>query len=182
VALHTDRLVLRHWRDEDREPFALLNDDPAAMEFYPARLTRAESDDFVDRMQARLDADGFGLWAVEVREPGGFIGYVGLAPVPFDAAFTPAVEVGWRLAHAAWGHGYATEAARAALDHGFRVVGLDKIVSFTTPANLRSQRVMQKLGMSCDPADDFDHPNVPDGDPLRRHVLYRLSRSSFACP
>jgi RimJ/RimL family protein N-acetyltransferase len=172
--MRTERLVLRRWRDTDREPFAAMNADPEVMEHYVAPLTPAETNGFVDRIEASFDERGWGLWVVELVGTGSFIGYTGLAPAPPTTPFAPAVEVGWRLAKDHWGHGYATEAARAAVDHGFTTVGLDEIVSFTVPRNVRSQRVMQKLGMTRDPAEDFDHPNVPEGHPLRRHVLYRL--------
>ena len=174
--LRTARRVLREWRDSDRAPFAALNADPAVMEFYPSTLTTAESDALVDRIVARFD-EGVCLWAVEVPGEAPFIGYVGLAPATFEAHFTPTVEVGWRLAHEYWGRGYAPEAARAAMTDGFGRMALDEIVSFTSALNLRSRRVMEKLGMHCDAADDFDHPSVPEGNRLRRHVLYRLGRS-----
>jgi ribosomal-protein-alanine N-acetyltransferase len=164
---------LRRWRDSDREPFASLNADPAVMEHFPALLSREESDDMVDRIEAGFAADGFGLWAVEVAGGPPFIGFVGLAVPRFEAHFTPAVEVGWRLAREHWGRGYATEAARAALDYGFGTVGLEEVVSLTVPANTRSIAVMERLGMTRDPADDFDHPRLPEGHRLRRHVLYR---------
>jgi RimJ/RimL family protein N-acetyltransferase len=172
----TERLLLRRWREDDREAFAALNADPMVMEHFPAALTRAESDAFVDRIAAQLDARGWGLWALEVRETGAFIGYTGLAAPRFEAHFTPAVEVGWRLARDAWGFGYASEAARAATDVGFRELGLDEIVSFTAVGNIRSRAVMRRIGMTHDVADDFDHPALPEGHPLRRHVLYRLAR------
>jgi RimJ/RimL family protein N-acetyltransferase len=174
--LRTDRLLLRRWRPEDRDPFADLNADPVVMEHFVACLTRAESDDLIDRIEDHFDAEGYGLWAVEITETGQFAGFVGLWPATFDAPFTPAVEVGWRLARPAWGSGYAPEAARTAATDGFERVGLDEIVSMTSVGNTRSRRVMEKLGMTCDPADDFDHPNVPVDHPIRRHVLYRLRR------
>lgn len=168
--------MLRRWRPDDLEPFAALNADPAVMEHFVAPLSRAESDAMVGRVEATFDERGFGLWAVEVLGGAPFIGFVGITPVRFQAPFTPAVEVGWRLARPFWGRGYATEAARAALDDGFVRVGLTEVVSFTAVANGRSRRVMERLGMTRDPADDFDHPLVPPGHPLRRHMLYRLSR------
>lgn len=175
--LRTPRLRMRRWCDADREPFAALNSDPLVMEHFPAMLTRAESDAMVDRIEERFDAQGYGLWALEVADPdrpAAFIGYTGLNPTSFEAHFTPAVEIGWRLARTAWGHGYATEAALAAVRHGFEVSGLDEIVSFTTIANARSQAVMRRIGMTHDPSDDFDMPTLPVGHPMRRHVLYRL--------
>jgi RimJ/RimL family protein N-acetyltransferase len=176
AGLSTERLLLRRWRPADKEPFARLNGDPVVMEFFPSLLDRTESDAFADRIDAGFDAIGYGLWAVEVPGDADFIGYVGLALHTFEAHFTPAVEVGWRLRRDYWGHGFAGEAARAALADGFDRVGLEEIVSFTVPANVRSIRVMQRIGMTRDPADDFDHPRLPVGHRLRRHVLYRLSR------
>jgi RimJ/RimL family protein N-acetyltransferase len=169
----TERLLLRGWRPQDREPFAALNADPEVMEHFPSTMTRQRSDEMADRLETLFEAQGFGLWAVEVTATGEFIGFTGLSRVPSEAHFAPAVEVGWRLARSAWGHGYATEAARAALAYGFEVAGLDEIVSFTTTTNLRSQAVMRRLGMTRDPAEDFDHPRVDD-ERLRRHVLFRL--------
>jgi ribosomal-protein-alanine N-acetyltransferase len=179
TGLETPRLLLRRWRDEDRPPFAAVNADPLVMEHFPAALSRAESDALVDRIEAGFDERGWGLWAADVRESGAFIGFVGLNPATFAAPFTPAVEVGWRLAREHWGHGYATEGAGAALDFGFDKLALGEIVSFTTHANTRSRRVMERLGMQRDPADDFENPNVPEGSPIRPHVLYRLDRASW---
>ncbi len=175
--LRTDRLVLRRWQPADRAPFAALNADTAVMEHFPAAMTREESDAFVDRIEAAFDRDGFGLWAVEAA--GVFIGFTGLGRPSFDAHFTPAVEVGWRLARHSWGRGYATEAARAALRHGFGRAGLAEIVSFTAVPNVRSAAVMRRLGMTHDPADDFDHPGIAVGHPLRRHVLYRITAARW---
>lgn len=175
-ALVTERLVLRRWRDADRAPFAALNADAEVMEMFPAPLDRAASDAFVDRIEATFDERGYGLWAVDVAATGTFAGFVGLWPADFAAHFTPAVEVGWRLARWSWGHGYATEAARAAVADGFDRLGLDEIVSFTAVLNERSQRVMRALGMVRDPAGDFEHPRVPAGHRIRPHVLYRLTR------
>lgn len=171
--LATPRLLLRGWRPSDREPFAAINADPEVMEHFPAPLGRAESDELVDSIEAGFERDGFGLWAVELRKGSGLIGFTGLAVPSFEAPFTPAVEVGWRLARPAWGHGYATEAARASLDFGFEQRDLPEIVSFTSVGNRRSRAVMERLGMTRNPGDDFEHPLIRDGDPLRRHVLYR---------
>lgn len=145
------------------------------MEHFPAPLSRAQSDDLIEAIEAGFEVNGFGLWALELRESGEFIGFTGLAVPSFEAHFTPAVEVGWRLARSAWGRGYATEAARAALAFGFEQAGLDEIVSLTTVGNRRSRAVMERLGMTHDPAGDFDHPGIPVGHPQRRHVLYRLA-------
>ncbi|WP_424532285.1 GNAT family N-acetyltransferase [Sphaerisporangium viridialbum] len=177
--LETERLVLRPWREDDLAPFAEMNADPEVMEHFPATLSRGESDAMVGRITAGLEEHGFGLWAVEVRESGLFAGFTGLVWQRFEAHFTPAVEVGWRLAREAWGHGYATEAATAALDHGFGTAGLAEVVSMTVPANVRSQAVMRRLGMTRDPRDDFEHPGPPAGSPLRPHVLYRLSAAAW---
>jgi ribosomal-protein-alanine N-acetyltransferase len=177
--LETERLLLREWRDADRAPFAAMNADPRVMEHFPSRLTRPESDAFIRRMRERWAVEGFGLWAVERQADGRFLGFTGLAAPTFKAHFTPCVEVGWRFAVEAWGHGYATEAARAALRFGFEDLDLAEIVSFTVPANTRSRAVMERLGMTRDPADDFDHPRLPEGHPLRHHVLYRLGHERW---
>lgn len=177
--LRTERLLLRRWREEDRGPFAALNADPAVMELFPAPLSRAESDALLERIELGFERHGFGLWALEMRENRAFIGFTGLAVPPFEAHFTPAVEVGWRLARSAWGNGYATEAGRAALACGFDRLGLEEIVSMTTVRNRRSRAVMERLGMTRDPADDFEFPSLPPGDPLRPHVLYRLRRDGW---
>ena len=176
--LCTARLILRRPRASDREPFARINADPRVMEFFPATLTREESDALMDRTEAHHAQHGFSWSAAELRETREFIGFIGLAVPRFDAAFTPCVEVGWRLAAEHWGRGLATEGARAMVKYGFADLGLKEIVSFTTVANLRSRRVMEKIGMTRDPADDFDHPGLPEGHPQRRHVLYRLQRDS----
>jgi RimJ/RimL family protein N-acetyltransferase len=177
--LRSERLLLRLWRDEDREPFAALNADPRVMEFFSSTLSSAESDAMVERIRHHFVERGFGLWAVEVPGIAPFIGFVGLTYPHRPAPCVPAVEVGWRLAREHWGHGYATEGARAVLAVGFGGLGLDEIVSLTVPVNLRSRQVMEKLGMRHAPADDFDHPKYADGHPFRRHVLYRLSRSDW---
>jgi RimJ/RimL family protein N-acetyltransferase len=177
--LRTERLLLRRWRAEDREPFAAMNADPRVMEHFPATLSREESDAQVTGIEARFAEREFGLWAVEVVGVTPFAGFVGLTVPRFSAPFTPCVEVGWRLAAEHWGHGYATEGGRAALDFGFDVLGLSEIVAFTVPENVRSRRVMEKLGMTRDPSDDFDHPVLPAGHRLSRHVLYRIARPSL---
>jgi RimJ/RimL family protein N-acetyltransferase len=176
--LRTPRLLLRQWRDADLAPFATLNADPEVTEHLPARLTRTESDEMARFLRAAIAAQGWGLWAVEIPDQAPFIGFVGLNEPRFEAHFTPAVEIGWRLARAYWGYGYATEAAWAALRFAFAELQLDEVVSMTATVNLRSQRVMQRLGMVRDPADDFEHPRVPPG-PLRPHVLYRLARGEW---
>ena len=177
--LTTDRLLLRQWRDSDREPFAAMNADPAVMEHFPAPQTREQSDALIDRNIPSIEERGWGLWALEVRETGEFIGFTGLSVPSFEAHFMPAVEIGWRLAKDAWGKGYATEAALASLAFGFGPAGLDEIVSFTATTNLPSQRVMQRIGMTHDEAGDFDHVRVPAGHRLQRHVLYRIDRAQW---
>jgi RimJ/RimL family protein N-acetyltransferase len=152
-----------------------LNADPKVMEHFPAALTREQSDGLIEKIEAGFEKNGFGLWALEVVKSDQFVGFTGLAAPAFEAHFTPAVEVGWRLARGAWGNGYATEAGRAALEFGFER-GLEEIVSFAALGNARSRAVMERLGMSHDPADDFDHPELADDDPLCRHALYRLHR------
>ena len=176
----TQRLWLREWRDADLEPFAAMNADPAVMEFFPERYTEDRTRRFVDGIRKRWSELSYSLWAVERHDTGRFIGYVGLWRATFPAHFTPAVEVGWRLAADQWGYGYATEGGRAALNYGFNTVGLDEIVSFTSAINVRSVRVMERLGMLRDVAGDFEHPNVPEGHPTRPHVLYRISKSRSA--
>lgn len=177
--LETGRVRLRRWRSSDLEAFAAINTDPSVMEFLPRPLSRHESDAMVERIEEHFDAHGFGLWALEIPGLVDLGGFVGLWPATFRAHFTPAVEVGWRLARHCWGHGYATEAAQAVLLDGFGRLGLDEVVSFTAVVNERSVAVMRRLGMSSDPADDFDHPSLPPGHVLSPHVLYRLAGSRY---
>lgn len=174
IYLETDRLRLRDWCDGDCEPFAVMNADGKVMAFYPSTLTREQSDAAARRFQQGLAKDGFGLYAVEVKSTRDFIGYVGLTRAEFAAPFTPAVEVGWRLARDAWGHGYATEAARACIACGFSEFGFAELISFTTRANRRSIAVMERIGMTRQPDDDFEHPVLPAGHRLGPHVLYRI--------
>ena len=170
MELRTARLILRRWRATDREPFARMNADPEVMRYMVRTLTREESDAFMDRSDAEFDERGYGRWAVEIPGQAPLVGFVGLSL----ASFQPSPEIGWRFATSCWGMGYATEAARQVIADGFGRAGLREILSWTTPANTRSIAVMERLGMTRDPADDFDHPLVPDGHPIRRHVLYRL--------
>lgn len=181
--LTTGRLLLRRWRADDLEPFAAMNADPVVMEHFPSTLDRAQTAALIERFEARFEEHGYGLWAVEITAEGEaapFIGFVGLNHTTFEASFTPAVEVGWRLAAVYWGHGYATEAAQEALRSGFEDHAMDEIVSFTTVTNRPSRAVMERLGMQRDPAEDFDHPQVPEWSPVRRHVLYRLRRADWS--
>jgi RimJ/RimL family protein N-acetyltransferase len=197
VCLATDRLILRPWREADKEFFAKLNADPVVMEFFPSMLTRVESDAMADRIQSGFNERGWGLWAVEVTDqvassdvpvgqnerrdaiPRGipFIGYVGLSIPRFEAHFTPCTEIGWRLDREHWGQGYATEAAKAVCKFAFESLDLKEIVSFTSTINLRSRRVMERLGMTYLSDEDFDHPVLPSDHRLCRHVLYRLRRN-----
>lgn len=172
--LATARLLLRSWRETDLPPFAALNADPQVRRWFPGTLARPESDAQAAGLQRHIATHGFGFWAVEAPGVAAFIGMVGLQRVGFAAPFAPAVEIGWRLDRTYWGRGYATEAARAALAHGFGPLGLTEVVSFTVPDNLASRRVMERIGMRRDPSGDFDHPGMTEGHPLRRHVLYRV--------
>ena len=173
--IKTSRLVLRNWQKEDFASFADLNADPRVREFFPGLLSRQESDQSVRIMSDHIEKHGFGFWAVSLIDNNEFICFIGLKNVSFTAHFTPAVEIGWRVAFNHWGKGYATEGARACLKYGFETLGLEEIVSFTTLKNIRSRHVMEKIGMHYDPRDDFDHPLVPEeGHPLKRHVLYRF--------
>lgn len=178
--VETERLLLREWRETDVATFIEMNADPVVMEFFPETYTEERTRHFVERIRSRWIELGYGLWAVERKDTARFIGYVGLWPATFPAPFTPAVEVGWRLAADQWGRGYATEAGRVALRYGFDTVGLDEIVSFTSRVNARSWRVMERLGMRRDAGGDFDHPKVPKGHPIRPHVLYRIRRENRA--
>jgi RimJ/RimL family protein N-acetyltransferase len=166
-------LVLRRWQPGDIEPFASLNADPRVMEFFPATLSRSESEAMILEIEKRIDKLGAGLWAVELKENKEFIGFIGLNVPDYPLPFSPCVEIGWRLAFDYWGKGYAQEGARASLAFGFEQLGLREIVSFTTAGNLRSRRVMERIGMTYDPSGDFDHPRLPERHPLLRHVLYR---------
>jgi RimJ/RimL family protein N-acetyltransferase len=177
--LRTDRLHLRRWLPSDRIPFAALNADPRVMAHFPAALSREESDDLAARIDAHFDQHGFGLWAMDVPDVAPFVGFVGLSIPGFQAHFTPCVEIGWRLAADYWGRGYATEGARAVLTFGFQALALGEIVSFTVSGNVRSRQVMERIGMLHDSTDDFDHPEMPDEHPLRRHVLYRIANPAL---
>lgn len=177
IEFETERLRLRQWKAADRKPFAALNADPRVMEFFPALLTHAESDALADRCELLIQERGWGFWAVEVKDVGDFIGFVGLHTPSALLPFSPCVEIGWRLAFEHWGNGLASEAARGALRVGFQSLGLEEIVSFTAVENRRSRAVMERLGMR--ESGTFDHPQVPENSPLRLHSLYRLSRSSY---
>lgn len=179
MTIHTKRLILRPWTEEDLESFAQMNSDPRVREYFPGLLSRQESDASAKKISEDIQRHGWGLWAAALIETGEFIGFIGLQNVPFFAPFTPAVEIGWRLAFNHWGKGYATEGALAALKYGYETIELGEIVSFTTVTNQRSRHVMEKIGMYHCPEDDFDHPMLMEGHPLRRHVLYCLKKAEW---
>lgn len=176
--IETPRLILRDWRDGDVEAWVAINADPRVTEFFPHVYTRKRSEASAAAIREDLARNGFGWWALEVRGGPSFIGSIALQEVPFQAPFTPANEIGWRLGFEYWGRGYATEGARAALDFAFKQLRWAEVVAFTAASNVRSQRVMERLHMTHDPRDDFDHPKIEPGHPLRRHLLYRISASS----
>jgi RimJ/RimL family protein N-acetyltransferase len=176
--IRTDRLLLRRWRLEDREAFAAMNADARVMEHFPGLMSREQSDALIERIETHFENHGYAQWAVEIPNVAPFAGFVGLSIPRFEASFTPCVEIGWRLAAEFWGNGYATEGARAAMAFGFHELKLNEILSFTVPGNVRSRRVMEKIGMRHDVGGDFEHPLLPDGHPLRRHVLYRAAPST----
>ena len=175
--LRTERLLLRRWRADDLEPFAAINADPLVMEFYPATLSRGRSEALIERFEACFRQRGFGLWALELPGERPLVGYVGLFPVEIDVAFAPAVELGWRLARDCWGRGIASEAANAVIAFAFDRVQVPELIAYTAAVNERSRRLMERLGMSRDPTEDFQHPGIADGDRLQPHVLYRLAVS-----
>jgi ribosomal-protein-alanine N-acetyltransferase len=178
--LETERLLLRRWQDSDREPFAAMNADPRVMEFFPSTLTREESDRLIDDIESHFDNRGFGLFATELKSERALIGFIGLHVASFQAHFTPCVEIGWRIATPYWGKGLATEGSREVIRFAFEWLRLESLVSFTVPENVASRRLMEKLGMTHDPAEDFDHPRLPPGHRLRRHVLYRLKNPAIS--
>ena len=179
IEFETPRLLLRQWRDSDREQFAIMNSDPAVMEFFPSLQSRANSDASIDAWQTQFAAQGWSNWAIELIESGEFIGFTGLSVPRRVLPFSPCVEVGWRLARAFWGKGLATEAARGALRVGFEQLSLAEVVSFTAIGNQRSRAVMERIGMN-NANQDFEHPGVPEGHPLRLHCLYRISRRRWS--
>jgi RimJ/RimL family protein N-acetyltransferase len=177
VIVETERLLLRPWRSSDRSPFASLNADPEVMQHFPAPMSRAASDEFADRIERHIGEHGWGLWAVEIKDADPFVGFIGLWPVGFDLLRRrEPVEIGWRLARSAWGRGLATEGARAALEVAWNELGLDDVVSFTARTNTRSVAVMERIGMTFEA--EFQHPRLPEGHPLRPHLLYRVDRPS----
>lgn len=175
--LQTERLILRRWRSEDLEPFAQLNADPDVMKHFPATLSSSETKNMIDRMESHFEERGFGLFAAELLASSEFIGFIGLSVPQYETHFTPCVEIGWRLAKKYWNRGLATEGAREVLRYAFSTLQLTEVVSFTAVGNLSSRRVMEKLRMSHNPKDNFDHPKIAEGHPLRPHVLYRISKN-----
>ncbi len=178
--LYTKRLILRPWREGDLTPFAKLNANPRVMEFYPKILSKSESDALVTTFQKEIALQGYGYWAVEAPGVAEFIGFIGLKYWNLEMSFAPCIDVGWRLGFCHWGKGYATEGAQRVIQYGFEILKLSEIVSMATIRNIRSQRVMKRLGMSSDPNENFEHPRVPRGDPLSWRVLYRLSFERWA--
>lgn len=178
VFVETERLRLRDWCDADRAVFASMNADPEVMRYFPATQSREESDASVDRCCARIKDDGFGFWAAELKETGAFIGFVGIQKAPEYLPCAPAIEIGWRLVPSVWGRGLAPEGAQGALNYAFGQLGAKEVIAITTTGNTPSRRVMEKIGMVRDTAGDFDHPMVPEGSPIRPHVLYRIARGA----
>ena len=179
MTLETERLILRQWRDADRVAFAALNADPVVMEFFPETRTRDQADAVLDILIDHIDRHGFGFWALELRETGENIGFTGLQHTDIEARFSPAVEIGWRLARDHWGKGYATEAARASLDYAFDTLKLDEVVSFAVETNLRSRKVMERIGMVHEPAFDFAHPGIDPQSPIAPHAFYCITKRQW---
>lgn len=173
--IKTDRIILRSWKNSDLDLFAKLNADPEVMSYFPSPLSKEESDKLALLISQEIENHAMGLWALEIPGVSEFAGFVGIRHIPYKTPFTPAVEIGWRLAQEFWGQGYATEGAIEALKYGFDKMSLPEIVAFTYEGNMPSRRVMEKIKMTYDPEDDFDHPNLPKGHPLRKHVLYRMN-------
>jgi RimJ/RimL family protein N-acetyltransferase len=178
IEIETPRLRLRQWRESDREPFAAMNADPAVMEFFESPQSRAASDASINAWQAQFAANGWSNWAIELRESAEFIGFTGLSVPRRTFSFSPCVEIGWRLARTAWGYGYATEGARACLRVAFERLALPEVVSFTAVSNQRSRAVMERIGMH-NANQDFEHPGLTEGHPLRLHCLYRITGAQW---
>ncbi|MBL8813959.1 MAG: GNAT family N-acetyltransferase [Planctomycetaceae bacterium] len=176
TSIQTQRLLLRPWHDSDLEPLVAMGNDPRVMEFFPSLMSREDTVAMLGRIRTHHETHGFGYWAVEIPGVTSFAGFIGLAVPRFEAHFTPCVEIGWRLMPEYWGKGLASEGARATLEFGFACLGLSEIVAMTAVTNLRSRRVMERLGMTHNPADDFDHPLISAEHPLQRHVLYRMTK------
>ena len=177
--IETERLILRTWKKEDEDEYYRINQDPKVLEFLRGPLTMQQVKDFINFVNQQFEKIGYTLWAAEEKSSGKLMGFIGLDPLKWEAPFGPCVEIGWRLGSEFWGKGYATEGAKAALDYGFNKCGLNEIVSFTVPANIRSLRIMEKIGMHRDLKGDFAHPKLPADHPLSRHVLYRLKKEQY---
>jgi len=175
----TPRLILRTWKQEDIDPYFRINQDPKVIEFLRGPLTLDEVNAFVSNVNNQQEKYGYTLWAVEVKQTGTFIGFIGLNYTNWESHFTPAVEIGWRLDSKSWGQGYATEGAKAALDFAFNKMNLQEIVSFTVPDNKRSIQVMERIGLKRDLNGDFEHPKLPKDHRLLKHILYRLTREDY---
>ncbi|MBN8827716.1 MAG: GNAT family N-acetyltransferase [Sphingobacteriia bacterium] len=182
MKLEAERVILREWKEEDVEPFAKINQDPKVMEFMPKLLTKQEVNEWIERIKLHFKNNNFGMFACELKETKKFIGYIGLQNVAFEASFTPCVEVAWRLASDHWGKGLATEGAKRVLEFAFNDLKLKEVLAFTVPKNLPSRRVMEKLGMTHDPKENFNHPKLPLEHPLSLHVLYRIKEDFFNKP
>jgi ribosomal-protein-alanine N-acetyltransferase len=177
--IETERLILRQWKESDRDVFAELNQNPENLLFFPNTLTRKQSDDFINKTIQLIDNNGYGLFAVELKETSEFIGFTGLATPSFEAHFTPCTEVGWRLHKNYWGKGYATEAAKSVLNFAFNKLYLGEVVSFTSLLNTPSINVMKRIGMTHDPSRDFEHPRIEKGHKLRPHTFYQIKKENF---
>ena len=177
--LETDRLILRTWSDDDLQPMLAINQDPKVMEYFPGLQDLETTKNFITKVNDHFNKYGYSLYACERKDTNEFIGFIGLLIADFKAHFTPAIEIGWRLSSKHWGQGFATEGAKAALDYAFRELKISEIVSFTTAGNAKSIRVMEKIGLQHNVNDAFDHPKLDDTSPLKRHVLYRLSREKY---
>ena len=177
--LETDRLILRTWHDEDLQPMLAINQDPKVMEYFPELQDLEATKKLIVRINSHFEKYGYTVYATERKDSGEFIGFIGLFTPEFESHFTPSTEIGWRLSSNHWGQGFATEGAKAVLDYAFRELKMPEIVSFTAAGNAKSIRVMQKIGLQHNETDDFDHPKLDDESPLKRHVLYRLSREKY---
>lgn len=179
IIIETDRLILRTWLDNDLQPMLAINQDPKVMEYFPSLQDLEMTKNFIDKVNAHFEKHSYSLYATVRKDTGEFIGFIGLLIADFDAHFTPATEIGWRLSSKHWGQGFATEGAKAVLDYAFRELKIPEIVSFTAEGNAKSVKVMQKIGLRHNENDDFDHQKLDDTNPLKRHVLYRLNRQEY---
>ena len=178
IAIQTQRLILRQWRDQDRQPFAAMNADPQVMKYFPSTLTKEQSDALIDRFIEDIESSGWGFWAAQRIDSGHFIGFIGINYSADGLPFAPCVDIGWRLAQAHWGLGFATEGAKAAMDYAFNAINLSKVVSMTPVNNKASERVMKKIGMQKQQFT-FMHPKLADGHPLQEHLLYSVTNDQW---